>query len=553
VNILIEKEIIIKKIDTLNKSADEISNSDVIAAFKSAEEALFLSRDIDYKKGEIYALFYMGESLYRQGQIYDAMDKLRDSLTIADQIEENQAKTLIFTVLGNIHLHLGLHDLAFYYYNSALSIAEPENMDRSRAMLYNNIGETYRLLGENEKALESYNKCMEICDQKGFTRITVYTTVNIGLIDFANKDYQDGIRNFEKGLSLAKEMNNNAIEGFALRYLGLIYSELADYDDSMTYFNQALKVHQGTKEDLTIARILCDIAVIDFKKEKHLEALNYLNRANEIANKLQDIPLKISIYEWMSEVYQSLGDYKKACDYYELCKKARYEKEIQDHQHKLKSINFQIPAWKAIRENKNYQEINRELREKTDKLEKVTKELQRINKEIKAQSDMDGLTQIANRVRLDSYAQEMFELAYKKKKNIAFLIIDIDHFKEYNDFYGHLVGDEALIKLAKILKKASDDKEALAARFGGDEFVIVLYDINQSGVEKVAKEIAKTLKARKIKHEKSTVSSQLTVSIGVINRIPQKKSTYALFMDFADQALYQAKEKGRNQIEFYDN
>ena len=188
VNILLDKERIIEKIDMLNKSADEVLNSDVKAAFKTAEEALFLSRDIDYKKGQIYALFYMGESLYRQGQIYDSMDKLRDALTIADQIEENQAKTLIFTVLGNIHLHLGLHDLAFYYYNSALSIAEPEKMDRSRAMLYNNIGETYRLLGESEKALESYNKCMEISDQNGFRRITVYTTINIGLIDFEIKN-----------------------------------------------------------------------------------------------------------------------------------------------------------------------------------------------------------------------------------------------------------------------------------------------------------------------------------------------------------------------------
>lgn len=543
----------IEKIEKLNSFASSMSAKDALAAYESAKEALQLSREVRYPKGEIYSLFYLGESLYRQGKIYDAIDMLRESLNISDTLNDTVAQSMIFTTLGNSHLYLKLFDLAFYYYRMALSACEENNRFESQAMIYNNIGEIYRELGNYEQALESYSRCLDISDKNDFIRVGMYATANIGIADYETKNYQAAIYYLEKSKSIARNINNQIIEGFSLRHLGLIHSEISEYDKAKTYFDEAMIVYKKTNETISQARLYKDLADMDYKQKNYLEALNHLNQAIVLTDGLQDKRLMISIYQLFAKIHESLNDYKTACEFSNLSLKSREEKETQEKEHRLKSIDFQVKAWETLKESKNYQEINKKLREKTETLEKVTKELQKINQEVKALSNMDGLTRIANRIKLDSYAQDLFAKAYKNKTKVTMMIIDIDNFKEYNDFYGHLIGDEALIKLAKILEKSIEGKEGLVARFGGDEFVIVINNCDLEEAKNVSKFIAKSLKAKKIKHENSVVNPYLTVSIGIIAKVPQKKTTYALLMDFADQALYQAKAKGKNQTEVYSN
>lgn len=543
----------IEKIDKLNSFASSMSAKDAMAAYKSADEALLLAREVKYSKGEIYSLFYLGESLYRQGRIYDAIDMLRESLNLSDENKDTYAQSMIFTTLGNAHLFLKLYDLSFYYYRMALSACEENNRFESQAMIFNNIGEIYRELGDYEQALEAYSRCLDISDKNDFKRVGMYATANIGIADYETKNYQAAIYYLEKSKLIAREINNQIIEGFSLRHLGLIHSEVSEYNKAKAFFEEAMSVYNKTNETISQARLYKDLADMEYKQKNYLESLNHLNQAKELTDGLQDKRLMINIYQLFANIYEALNEYKNACEFNNLSLKARKEKDLQEKEHRLKSIDFQVKAFEALKESKNYLEINKQLREKTETLEKVTKELKKINQEVKALSNMDGLTRIANRIKLDSYAQDLFGKAYKDKSIVTMMIIDIDNFKEYNDFYGHLIGDEALIKLAKILEKSIEGKEGLVARFGGDEFVIVINNCDLVEAKNISKFISQSLKAKKIKHEKSIVNQYLTVSIGIIAKVPQKKTTYALLMDFADQALYQAKAKGKNQTEVYEN
>ncbi|MDT8337325.1 MAG: tetratricopeptide repeat-containing diguanylate cyclase [Candidatus Izemoplasmatales bacterium] len=543
----------IEKIEKLNSFAESMSANDASAAYKSAEEALLLSQEVQYSKGEIHSLFYLGESLYRQGRIYDAINMLRESLKLSDINKDTYAQSMIFTTLGNAHLYLKLYDLSFYYYRMALSACEENNRFESQAMIFNNIGEIYRELGDYEQALEAYSRCLDISDKNNFARVGMYATANIGIVDYETKNYQAAIYYLEKSKCIAREINNQIIEGFSLRHLGLIHSEVSEYDKAKSFFEEAMSVYKKTNETISQARLYKDFADMEYKQRNFLGALNYLNRAKDLTDGLQDQILMINIYQLFSKIYEALNDFKAAFEYNNRSLKSREEKESQEKEHRLKSIDFQVKTWDEIKESKNYQEINKQLREKTETLERVTKELQKINQEVKVLSNMDGLTRIANRIKLDSFAQDLFAKAYKNKSKVTMMIIDIDNFKEYNDFYGHLIGDEALIKLAEILEKSIENKEGLVARFGGDEFVIVINDCDLEEARNISKFIAKSLKEKKIKHEKSIVNHYLTVSVGIIAKVPQKKTTYALFMDFADQALYQAKAKGKNQTEVYEN
>ncbi|MGV8905541.1 MAG: diguanylate cyclase domain-containing protein [Acetobacterium sp.] len=167
---------------------------------------------------------------------------------------------------------------------------------------------------------------------------------------------------------------------------------------------------------------------------------------------------------------------------------------------------------------------------------------------LKINTDVDQLTNIANRRRFD----EMFSIEIKKAKRmgsfLSLLMIDIDHFKLYNDTYGHLEGDECLRKVAFAIKSALKRPGDLAARWGGEEFTCILPDTDPKGAVDVGENLRKAIMNLSIKHESSPVYQDVTVSIGVVTLNPLAEGSCETLLKQADKALYQAKESGRNRI-----
>jgi len=127
-------------------------------------------------------------------------------------------------------------------------------------------------------------------------------------------------------------------------------------------------------------------------------------------------------------------------------------------------------------------------------------------------------------------------------------MIDIDCFKLYNDHYGHQGGDSCLKKVANGLCSAIHRESDLLARYGGEEFSVILPDTDLNGAVKVAEEMLQAVKALRIEHPKSKVSDFISISIGVSSMVPQKKTEPEILVAAADQALYKAKEDGRDQV-----
>ncbi len=134
----------------------------------------------------------------------------------------------------------------------------------------------------------------------------------------------------------------------------------------------------------------------------------------------------------------------------------------------------------------------------------------------------------------------------RERMPLALIMIDIDHFKVFNDTYGHLAGDQALIRIAEAIKDVIRRPGDLAARYGGEEFVVMLMNTNGEGVEIVAEKIRRKVEELGIKKEK--INTVLTVSLGVASIIPNDKMAAEKIIDSADKALYKAKEDGRNKI-----
>ena len=180
---------------------------------------------------------------------------------------------------------------------------------------------------------------------------------------------------------------------------------------------------------------------------------------------------------------------------------------------------------------------------------KTEEKMVALQKELEALSFKDGLTHIANRRRFNTSLEQEWETARQKRQPLSILMFDIDYFKQYNDLYGHIPGDQCLTDVAQTLSLALDGARDLVARFGGEEFVVLLPGADASVAWKVAERCQRMVQNKAIAHAKSPFDQKLTVSIGVGTTVPGDGMEPSAFIEAVDRQLYAAKKNGRNRIE----
>ena len=179
-------------------------------------------------------------------------------------------------------------------------------------------------------------------------------------------------------------------------------------------------------------------------------------------------------------------------------------------------------------------------------------ELKKYKDLLKRDIRIDGLTRVANRRRFDEAFEEEKGRSIRSGNPLSILMIDIDLFKAYNDAYGHLQGDDVLRLVAKTLEKSLRRPGDLLARWGGEEFVALLPDTDMDGAYIVAEQLRKAIQDLGIVHEQSSIKRVITVSIGAATSVPRDQSSYRNLLQWADEAMYRAKDLGRNRVVCYE-
>jgi len=179
---------------------------------------------------------------------------------------------------------------------------------------------------------------------------------------------------------------------------------------------------------------------------------------------------------------------------------------------------------------------------------KTEEKLLLLQKELEELSFKDGLTGVANRRMFDSIFEIEWTNARRNNQPLSVIMLDIDYFKQYNDHYGHIQGDDCLKRVAKALSSAATRSRDFFARYGGEEFVLVLPETDMDSAKKVAERCRNLIFKEQIPHDKSEVSQILTISLGVATMVPTHKDEAIDFITGVDRLLYQAKQEGRNCI-----
>ena len=478
---------------------------------------------------------------------------------------------------------LGLYYLAEYYwqndqYENTLQCLTESIGYLKNEQMYELLARTYNMMGavsdrKNNRmvALSSYYNCLQYAEKYHFYYIQgmaesniAYTLVRMRLRQEAIQHYRIAIACYDKS-EKTYQLNYNRIN--CMIECGCCHMYLGEMEEALQLWNEIEKILREAPESyyskitLEMYRIPCELL-----KGHEEEALKL---ASDLLEQLSDRDVFEEIMDELvilAGILAILPDGK----YLEELIRIIDEKHIEEHYNifldlypfKSELLQKKGLTWEYIDYTRQYfdiyekyQQENREalinVIELQNRLKNVTLDwtnMKASNRELESLAMHDELTGLANRTFLHEYLTSSFEHAYEEHELMGVELMDIDFFKEYNDHYGHLAGDQCLKAIAGVLRKQQVPGKIFCARYGGDEFMILYTGMTVEKIRRVAEDILREVRKLKLPHECSNCSNYVSVSQGVFVRIPVGNSKEWDFTSRADDLLYKTKSCGRNSI-----
>ncbi len=348
------------------------------------------------------------------------------------------------------------------------------------------------------------------------------------------------IRELKKFITEGKKTGNTDLLGAAYFYTGYIYYELDDRDG---VFTNALKAVAMLKDSENVSLIVRSYVMLGYgygRQENYQMELDCYDKAYVLAGKILELMKvyaqknpgtleQLIAYRTMAEYYAEFGEEKLALEYYSKLD-SLYETRLNEFQKIQLNVHNKMKV--ADRE---LLKLNRKIEESE---ERATKE---------------PLTKLLNRATLLRVASDFIDIAARKKEKVGAIFIDIDFFKECNDTYGHVKGDEILKEVAGACQR-EETPFIRFARYGGDEFFGITHGLDDKEVTDIASRICERIRKADIPNEKNPNGHRVTLSVGVANvRISGQTDTIIEIANYADKAVYYSKNAGKNCIHLLDH
>ncbi len=215
---------------------------------------------------------------------------------------------------------------------------------------------------------------------------------------------------------------------------------------------------------------------------------------------------------------------------------------------RLVAQEHRLRIWKKKIKRMGEITINGLSQERLHLLEVYTRHLEQVNQELQQLSYLDSLTGVSNRRHFEEALDLEWRRGHRLGTPISLMMIDVDYFKSFNDIYGHQPGDSCLKRIANTLSQALHRPGDLAVRYGGDEFLILIPGTDASGASELAEILRARVEAMEIPHAGTPTGEVVTISLGVVTGYPTMGFSSGALIARADEALYQAKEEGRNCV-----
>ena len=416
---------------------------------------------------------------------------------------------------------------------------------------YNVFISLYTRQGDYEEAL-NYLKKVEILAKNHQLKLEeVKNENNYGFFYNTTKSFEMAIPHLERAVELASTYRFYDLLTIIQGNLALSYLRTNQVEKSKMILDQVFLALKPGSSRFSRAEAYMYRGEIYAIEGDYLEAINQVKASKVISLKHGYIAELAEATRILSEIYVKTGDFEKA--YFELKDYIEYsdilsEDAKQGAVAKLKAqydMNKKNTETDLLKEQYAIlEEQNRKIQEQANELERLNEVLARQNDDLHQSAIEDYLTGVYNRKYFTLKLREEFSIAKEHNRNLAAIIIDIDHFKKINDTYGHLVGDEIIKHISGICEE-SLDSDSIIGRFGGDEFMVLMIDADIDDAEEKANEFISSLAYEPLVIDKKPIP--VTLSIGVADNRYLSPRTSDEMIHIADQGLYLAKDLGRNR------
>lgn len=471
-------------------------------------ESRFLTKNGDYKWAEIFARLTKdqnGQIIGASGTLMDIDDRKKAEEALVDS--KMRYKTLATLSPDGIIVHSEGKIIFINDFGSQLLGA-----DNRKEILYKPIEtivdpSALPMVLEQTNRLFLHKTSVHLVERK-YRRVDGRTIDVEASASFVQYDGKPSIMVIFRDISKRKEMENDLIE--SEERFRLIAENSSDLITMHDEYGNLVYVSPACQE------------ILQYSQEEMLDKSGY-----DFAHP-EDIPVIVAQHSQLFELGHSVTTYrvrKKNGQYIWFETSERLMKHGKDKGAKIIAVSRNVTERKLAEQK---------MAEANELLSKL--------------SIVDGLTQIANRRFFDQRMEQEWELAKVSSCPLALIMVDIDHFKAYNDSYGHQAGDDCLKLVAQTFQMNLDRTTDVVCRYGGEEFGIILPDTDLEQAELIAEKIQSSIENLRIPHKGSKVGEYLTVSIGIASTFPTADTEAAELVRSADIALYQAKHEGRNKV-----
>ncbi|MGN0428294.1 MAG: GGDEF domain-containing protein [Agathobacter sp.] len=476
-----------------------------------------------------FGYFYSGETYYLLNDGVHFFEEISKAMDFLNKAQDWELMGKCYNFLGIWATNRGNAPIALDYYLNGINYCQKIQLFHQEAIMNVNVGALNMQCGRYREAQAYLEKAYEYIktetNEPGYDSymVIIYASLAKAAIhqgnmteaeEYFRRAYHDHWKNVDEmdrlTILCTEALYNHVLKDYVKRdhciaqIQSLIHGQMPILDMSDDLYEYAKLLLDAQKEEEFWA-------VIDL-----LEPM--IKNCNIIHMQLQIISLKIQLYRKKGQS----AEYLQAAGYYYELSEIK-EREMQE------MINNVL-----------------NLRRSLESVNRARQEMEVQNRILLEKSEIDPLTKIANRFRLNDHSEEIFERVLRMESTIAVEMLDVDYFKEFNDNYGHQSGDGCLQAVADALREMTNRHNAFCARYGGDEFVIIYEDISYEEAISCAKELKGLVRDKNIPHKYSKAIPFVTISQGLCWGRPKEGLQMGDFLHTADSMLYKVKQKCRN-------
>lgn len=487
-----------------------------------------------------YAEYYETVLKFRKNMAgEDSLKKLVYSLQLSMTHNEPRLEADCHNMLGIIMFSSSDEISALEHYEKAYEICKKSKLVSLKSVLANNIGEVYQQLGDYKQALAYFREAYQAAVDADYgpdenNRVSRFNGMNLCLMSIAGVHYKLGeYEEAFKKLSCIEGVKAGDYTYSSAGYAALYANVLLKMDmpeEANEYIIKVIEDAENQHDIFAMGTVFFELATVLIEKEYYVLAKRLIQALKKMCGLTDNVRNWCAFYSVAILYEKTCGDEQNIEALYE-----RYYKYREEEVERVKQQKLEVA--------KNRKHLDDEIKRRTAAEER--------NRRLKRFSEHDPLTGMYNRNAITGICEKWFEDAKKRNSRYAISVLDIDDFRQYNDTYGPLQGDEVLREVSDVLTECSTKNNDVVLRYGGDEFFIVSRNKTDEELVRMLTDIRRALASRMINHDKSSVSQYVTVTQGSVNGKVSENQSLFDFIHLADNAMYKVKNGKKNALGFY--